>query len=78
VQRTIFTKINGFLYQAKEYVLGFDALQGKALYCYNYKKDAAKKNNLLLQQNLPAVKKLVLEMKAFLQAGSRHYLRERD
>ncbi len=78
-QRTLFTKINGFLYQAinKEFVLGFDALQGKALYCYNYKTDPTKKNNLLLQQKLPAVEKLVLEMKAFLQTGSRHYRRER-
>ncbi len=78
-QRTVFTKINSFLYQAinKEYVLGFDALQGKALYCYNYKKDAAKKNNLLREQKLPAVEKLVLEMKAFLQTAAMHYRRER-
>ena len=78
-QRTVFTKINGFLYQAinKEYVLGFDALQGKALYCYNYKTDPTKKNNLIFQQNLPTVEKLILEIKAFLQTGSRHYRREK-
>ncbi|RYF90683.1 MAG: LTA synthase family protein [Chitinophagaceae bacterium] len=74
-QRTVYTKINGFLYQAinMEYVLGFDALQGKALYCYNYKKDAGKNVNLLLASSHPEVDQLIQQMKAFLQAGVRHY-----
>lgn len=73
--RTVFTKINGFLYQAinEEYVLGFDALQGKALYCYRYKKDAGKKDNLLLHASHPEADRLILQMKAFLQIASRHY-----
>ena len=56
-QRTVFTKINGFLYQAisQQYVLGFDALQGKALYCYDYQNDPFKKNNLLAYQNLTSI-----------------------
>ena len=74
-QRTVFTKINGFLYQAinQDYVLGFDALQGQALYCYDYKKDAGKKDNLLLQKNHPTANKLIREIKAFLQTASHHY-----
>ena len=77
-QRTVFTKINGFLYQAisQQYVLGFDALQGKALYCYDYQNDPFKKNNLLAEQNLPSIEKIIVEMKAFLQTASRHYRRE--
>ncbi len=76
-QRTVFTKINGFLYQAinEDYVLGFDALQGKALYCYNHKTDVAKKDNILLHSSHPEAERLILEIKAFLQTASRHYRR---
>jgi phosphoglycerol transferase MdoB-like AlkP superfamily enzyme len=73
--RTIFTKINNAVYQSinDEYVLGFNAVEGKALYCYAYKKDPVKKDNLLLQRNTPAIDSLILKMKAFLQTASAHY-----
>ncbi|MBC7866003.1 MAG: sulfatase-like hydrolase/transferase, partial [Gloeobacteraceae cyanobacterium ES-bin-316] len=75
MQRTVFTKVNTAVYQAinQEYVLGFNALEGKGVYCYQYKKDPAKKNNLLKSPAIPAIDSLILQMKAFLQTASAHY-----
>lgn len=71
--RTVFTKVNNSIYQAinKEYVLGFNADEGKALYCYEYKNDSNYKNNLVQQNTI--VDSLVKEMQAFLQTASQHY-----
>lgn len=74
--RVIYTKINSVVYQAitNEYVLGFNAVEGKALYCYNYKQDPAKKHDLLASHViLPEVSKIILQMKAFLQTTANHY-----
>jgi phosphoglycerol transferase MdoB-like AlkP superfamily enzyme len=74
-QRTIFTKTNTAIYQAlnNEYVLGFDALQGKPVYCYAYKKDRGRTINLLKQPGFNRADTLILEMKAYLQTASGHY-----
>jgi len=73
-RRTVFTKTNSVIYNAinDEYLLGFDGLEGKAVYCYNYKQDTAKKNDLS-EKKIPAVDSLILQTKAYLQAASRHY-----
>ncbi len=73
--RTIFTKTNSAIYQAinNEYVLGFNAMEGAAVYCYAYKKDPGKNTNLLQQNATPEINKLILEMKAFLQTAEAHY-----
>lgn len=72
--RTVFTKINTAVYEAinKEYVLGFNAEEGKALYCYRYLTDLKRKNNLLTSKN-NSVDSLQKSMQAFLQAATRHY-----
>jgi phosphoglycerol transferase MdoB-like AlkP superfamily enzyme len=73
--RTVFCKVNSVVYQAinAEYLLGFDASEGKALYCYDYKKDPEKKINLLQQPITAEVNQILLQMKAFLQTASQHY-----
>ena len=78
--RTVFTKINNAVYQAinNDYVLGFNAIEGKAIYCYEYKKDIPRKNNLLLQHYSPAIDSIILETKAFLQTATNHYKMKRN
>ena len=73
--RTIFTKMNGAIYQAidSRFVLGFNAIEGKSVYCYNYKTDPGKKRNLLLEGSNLAITTMELQMKAFLQTASSHY-----
>jgi len=58
--------------------LGFDAIEGKAIYCYEYKKDITRKNNLLLQHFSPAIDSIILETKAFLQTTTNHYKMKRN
>lgn len=72
--RIVFTKINNAVYQAitNKYVLGFNAEEGKALYCYAYKTDLKRERNILSQQNA-GVDSLQQAMKAFLQTASGHY-----
>ncbi len=72
--RTVFTKVNNSIYQAinNEYVIGFNADEGNAVYGYHFKTDTAFKNNLL-QQNNAAVDTLIKNMKAFLQTATKHY-----
>lgn len=75
--RPIFTKINSAVYEAinNEYVLGFNAIEGKPIYCYAYKKDTGKIYNLLKQtiEHNTAIDSIILQTKAFLQTASRHY-----
>jgi len=73
--RLVFTKINSAVYQAinDKYILGFNAMEGKALYCYNYMQDPEKKNNLLQQLATPALDSIILQMQAILQTASNHY-----
>ncbi|RYY65242.1 MAG: LTA synthase family protein [Chitinophagaceae bacterium] len=73
--RIVFTKINNAVYQAidKNYVLGFNADEGKALYCYEYKTDTARRSNLINIKN-PSTALLDKAIKAFLQTASHQYL----
>ena len=73
--RTVFTKVNSAVYQAvnDKYVLGFNAVEGKSLYCYAYKADPEKKNNLLHQPKTAAIESIILQIKAFLQTAANHY-----
>ena len=73
--RTVYNKINNAVYQAinDEYVAGFNAIDDKVLYCYAYKKDAEKKNNLIGQFKQPATDSMIVRLKAFLQTASTHY-----
>jgi Sulfatase len=74
-ERVVFTKINGAVYQAinDKFVLGFNALEGKPLYCYQYINDPQKKHNLLEQSANAIPSHLLLQMKAFLQTAAGHY-----
>jgi len=73
--RTVFTKMNGAVYQAinNEFVLGFDAVASKALYCYNYKSDPGLTRNLLTGGEHAPIQKMTLQIHAFLQTASTHY-----
>ena len=73
-KRIVFTKINNAVYQAinSEYVLGFNAEEGKALYCYQYQSDRKRERNLLPEKSA-MVDSLQQAMKAFLQTASNHY-----
>ncbi len=72
--RVVFTKINNAVYQAinENYVLGFNAEEGKRLYCYQYKTDTKRADNILFGKNSSA-DSLELSMKAFLQTAYLHY-----
>ncbi len=73
--RTVFTKMNAAVYQAitNEFVLGFDAMHNKTLYCYNYKTDPGLRMNLLTGGDSNLVRKLTLQMQAFLQTAVTQY-----
>jgi phosphoglycerol transferase MdoB-like AlkP superfamily enzyme len=73
--RTIFTKTNSVIYHAinEKYVLGFDAMEGNAVYCYDYKIDPERKYDLLKKPRFNGADSLILEMKAYLQTASNHY-----
>ena len=74
--RTIFTRMNSAVYEAinNEYVLGFNAVEGKPMYCFDYLKDPQKKNNLLHEVIYSTkIDSMILQMKAFLQTASNHY-----
>ncbi len=72
--RAVFSKENNNLYQAMDssYVLGFNPVTGKAEFCYNYKTDISRSNNLVSTSNIMK-DSLVIRMKAFLQTASYHY-----
>lgn len=74
--RTVFARMNSAVYEAinNRYVLGFNAIEGKPLYFYDYKNDLQKKNNLLLHLPYPTTaNSMVVQIEAFLQAASDHY-----
>jgi phosphoglycerol transferase MdoB-like AlkP superfamily enzyme len=74
--RTVFTRMNSAVYEAinNEYVLGFNAVEGKPMYCFDYLKDPQKKNNLLHKVIYSTkIDSMILQMKAFLQTASNHY-----
>lgn len=72
--RIVFTKKDNSIYQAisKNYVLGFNADEGKRLYCYQYTTDSSRSNNIAAGNNATA-DSLELCMKAFLQTAAMHY-----
>ena len=72
--RVAFTRINSSVYQAinNEYVLGFNAEEGKRLYCYQYKADIKREHNIAHGKNVSA-DSLELAMQAFLQTAYLHY-----
>lgn len=72
--RVVFTKENSNLYQAidSSYVLGFNPVTRKAEFCYNYKTDLQRSNNLVSSSSAIA-DSLTIKMKAFLQTTSYHY-----
>ncbi len=73
--RVVFAKANDILYQAfdSSYVLGFNVVQGKSEFCYNYIKDPARQNNLTKSVGDENVRSLVQKMKAFLHTGYMQY-----
>jgi phosphoglycerol transferase MdoB-like AlkP superfamily enzyme len=74
--RTVFAKMNNVVYEAinDKYVLGFNAVEGKPLYYFDYLKDPRKQHNLLAQPGYSTgIDSIVLQMKAFLQTASAHY-----
>jgi len=72
--RVVFSKENTNLYHVMDssYVLGFSPVTGKAEFCYNYKTDPERSNNLISSNN-PIVNSLTVKAKAFLQVASYHY-----
>ncbi len=77
--RTVFTKTNSAVYEAinQQYVLGFDAAENKAVYCYDYKRDPAKTGNLLKKPRFTGADSLIISMKAYLQSACDHYRKRR-
>jgi phosphoglycerol transferase MdoB-like AlkP superfamily enzyme len=74
--RTVFAKMNNVVYEAinDKYVMGFNAVEGKPLYYFDYLKDPRKQHNLLSQPGYSTgIDSIVLQMKAFLQTASAHY-----
>jgi len=72
--RLVFSRENASLYQATDsnYVLGFNAVTGKAEYCYHYKTDPQYRNNLILSPS-PVTDSMIKKMKLFLQTASYQY-----
>lgn len=75
--RVVFSKENTNLYHAMDssYVLGFNPVTNKPEFCYNYKTDPERKNNLVLSKQ-PVADSLTLRVKALLQTASYHYNRK--
>lgn len=75
VNRTVFTKMNDAIYQAinNEFVLGYDAVSSKAVYCYRYVSDPSLRTNLVNEAGNATIQSMTLQMKAFLQTASIHY-----
>ena len=73
--RVVFSKQNSVLCQAfdSSYVLGFNSVTGKPEYCFNYKADLKRSNNLVKGPYNSKVDSLTIKMKAFLQTASYHY-----
>lgn len=73
--RTVFAKENNILYQAFDstFILGFNALQGKVEFCYNYTTDKNRVYNLAKDSNNINVKRLSQQMKAFLRKAYLQY-----
>lgn len=75
MNRVVFSKQNTVLCLAfdSSYVLGFNSVTGKPEYCFNYKTDMNKRNNLVNGPYNARMDSLTIYMKAFLQMASNHY-----
>ncbi|MEP7255027.1 MAG: sulfatase-like hydrolase/transferase [Ferruginibacter sp.] len=72
----VFSKPNSSLYQVADsnYILGFNIINNKVEYLYNYKKDKLLKENLLPDKNSSVtLNQLTTQVKAFIQKASLHY-----
>ena len=72
----VFSKPNSSLYQVANstYVLGFNIINNKVEYLYNYKKDKLLKENLLPDKNSSAtLNQLTTQVKVFIQKAVAHY-----
>jgi phosphoglycerol transferase MdoB-like AlkP superfamily enzyme len=76
--RVVFAKLNSSIYQAisRQYVLGFDASSGKAMYLYDYIVDPNKQQNKIADTIQPNQAVLLKQMKGFLQTATEHYKRK--
>jgi phosphoglycerol transferase MdoB-like AlkP superfamily enzyme len=76
--RVVFAKLNSSIYQAinRQYVLGFDASSGKAMYLYDYIADPNKQQNKIADTIQPNQAALLKQMKGFLQTATEHYKRK--
>ena len=76
IPRRIFCKKNSGSYVVidSSYALGFNPVTDKAEFCYNFKTDTSRKNNLLYDAAAAGIiSSLLIELKAFLQQSSRQY-----
>ncbi len=72
----VFSKPNSTLYQVADsvYLLGFNIVNNKVEYLFNYKKDGALKENLLFNKNTAVIlNELTTQLKAFIQKAGSHY-----
>lgn len=73
--RVIFSRNNNIIYQVfdSSYVLGYNVIQGKVEYCYNYELDKTQIYNLAADTSNVNVKRLTQEMKDYLYTAYRQY-----
>ncbi|HEY5408947.1 MAG TPA: LTA synthase family protein [Ginsengibacter sp.] len=73
--RVVFAKENNVLYEAfdSSYVLGFNVIQGKPEFCYNYLEDKKRANNLIGNKNDENVQRLLIKIKSFLHTAYLQY-----
>ena len=73
--RVVFAKENNVLYEDfdSSYVLGFNVIQGKPEFCYNYLQDKKRTNNLISNTHDENVERLLFKMKSFLHTAYIQY-----
>ena len=73
--RVVFAKENNVLYEDfdSSYVLGFNVIQGKPEFCYNYIEDKKRTNNLIGKNHDENVRRLLFKMKSFLHTAYVQY-----
>ncbi len=76
----IFTKMNANLYQAIDstYILGYNTINERSEYLYNFKVDDSLKNNLINTINIKTQQEnLTKKVKAFIQKATMQYNRQK-
>jgi phosphoglycerol transferase MdoB-like AlkP superfamily enzyme len=77
-ENTVFCRKNAGAYFAIDsaHILGFNIVAGKTEFCFNFRNDPERKQNLLNETSSTAIiKKLEEKVKAFIQVSSMHYNR---